>query len=81
MEQATTTPNNNEAPNDGFCVKFDNLDAIGNYTLNVNALGNQGASDGLEAYFNSSYDQTGLFILFEENLAFGRSSAAGVIVE
>ena len=52
--------------------------AVGNYTLNVNALGNQGATDGLEANFNSSYDQTGLFVLFEENLAFGRSSAGGI---
>ena len=78
VEQVTTTPNDNDAPNAGFCVKFDNLDAIGNYTLNVNALGNQGATDGLEANFDSSYDQTGLFVLFEENLAFGRSSAGGV---
>jgi hypothetical protein len=80
-EKVTTTQNNNDPPKAGFCVKFDNLDAIGNYTLNVNALGNQGATDGLEANFNSSYDQTGLFVLFEENLAFGRSSSEGITVE
>ena len=77
-EKVTTKQNNYDPPNGGFCVKFDNLDSVGNYTLNVNALGNQGATDGLEANFNSSYDQTGLFVLFEENLAFGRSSAGGI---
>ena len=76
-EQITSTASNGPS---SFGVKFDNLDAIGVYSLNVCALGNQGATDGTTAYFNSSYDQTGMFVLFEENLLFGRSRADGLII-
>jgi len=77
-EQNVLTASNGPS---SFCVKFDNLDSIGIYSLNVCALGNQGATDTTNAYFNSSYDQTGMFVLFEENLLFGRSRAEGLNIQ
>ena len=80
VEQTVTAANDNSSPKDGFCVKFDNLTTIGHYAANVCALGNQGSTNESEAYFNSSYDQTGMFVLFEEELQLGRSIAAGEIL-
>ena len=65
----------------GFCVKFDNLSSIGQYSLNAVALGNQGSTNTAEAYFNSSPAQTGMFVLFEEILPFGRSFADGITIQ
>ena len=78
IDMPTTTQN--QAPVAGFCVKFDDLSSVGHYTLNVSALGNQGGTNELQAYFNSSYDQTGLFVLFEDNLQFGRTRAGGLTI-
>ena len=64
-----------------FCVKFDNLNSIGQYSLNAVALGNQGSTNTTEAYFNSSPAQTGMFVLFEEILPFGRSFADGITIQ
>ena len=64
-----------------FCVKFDNLNSIGQYRLDAVALGNQGSTNTTEAYFNSSPAQTGVFVLFEELLPFGRSWAEGLIIQ
>jgi hypothetical protein len=66
---------------DSFCVKFDNLNSIGQYRLDVRALGNQGSTNTSDAYFNSSPASTGMFVLFEENLMFGRSWAEKVTIQ
>ena len=42
---------------------------------------NQGSTNTAEAYFNSSPAQTGMFVLFEEILPFGRSFADGITIQ
>ena len=51
---------------------FTGIDSVGVFTYSVNALGNKGG-DGGNAYFDSPYDQSGIFVVYEELLTFNKS--------
>jgi hypothetical protein len=53
-------------------TKFTGIDSVGVFNYQVNALGNKGG-DGGNAYFDSSYDESGLFVVYEELLTFNKS--------
>ena len=53
-------------------AKFTGIDSVGVFNYSVNALGNKGG-DGGDAYFDSSYDQSGIFVVYEELLTFNKS--------
>jgi len=53
-------------------AEFTGIDSIGVFNYQVNALGNKGG-DGGNAFFDSAYDQSGLFVVYEELLTFNKS--------
>jgi len=53
-------------------TSFTGIDSVGVFNYRVNALGNKGG-DGGNAYFDSSYDQSGIFVVYEELLTFNKS--------
>ena len=52
--------------------EFTNLTQVGVYNLCVNALGDKGG-DGKNAYFDSQYDCSGIFVVYDELLRFNKS--------
>jgi len=59
-------------PTSNTTVTMDNLNTIGHVGLSVNCLGNRGANPNEAAYFDSSYDSTGFFVLFEQITTFDK---------
>lgn len=53
-------------------ASFTGIDSVGVFNYGVNALGNK-AGDGGNAFFDSSYSQSGIFIVYEELLTFSKS--------
>jgi len=52
--------------------EFTGLNQVGVYNFKVNALGNRGGGGG-DAYFDSDYASSGIFVLYEESLTFSKS--------
>ena len=52
--------------------EFSDLRQVGVFNFCVNALGNKGGDCG-NAYFDSAYDCSGIFVVYDELLTFGRS--------
>ena len=52
--------------------EFSGLNQVGVYNFKVNALGNRGGGRG-DAYFDSDYASSGIFVLYEESLTFSKS--------
>jgi len=52
--------------------EFTGLGQVGVYNFKVNALGNRGGG-GVDAYFDSDYSSSGIFVLYEESLTFSKS--------
>ena len=52
--------------------EFTGLNQVGVYNFKVNALGNRAGSAG-NAYFDSEYASSGIFVLYEESLTFSKS--------
>ena len=52
--------------------EFTGLNQVGVYNFKVNALGNKAGSAG-NAYFDSDYASSGIFVLYEESLTFSKS--------
>ena len=59
-------------------VKFDNVNSVGPFTFSVNALGNKGGEAEVNAYFDSDYASSGIFVLYEEMLDWSRTFLSGV---
>ena len=53
-------------------AKFTGIDSVGVFNYSVNALGNKGGAGG-NSYFDSSYDSSGIFVVYEELLTFSKS--------
>jgi hypothetical protein len=53
--------------------EFTGLNQVGVYNFKVNALGNRASRDGVDAYFDSDYSSSGIFVLYEESLTFSKS--------
>ena len=53
-------------------ASFTGIDSVGVFNYGVNALGNK-AGDGGNAFFDSSYNQSGVFVVYEELLTFSKS--------
>ncbi len=53
--------------------EFTGLGQVGVYNFKVNALGNRASRDGVDAYFDSDYSSSGIFVLYEESLTFSKS--------
>ena len=51
---------------------FTGIDSVGVFNYGVNALGNK-AGDAGNAFFDSSYNQSGVFVVYEELLTFSKS--------
>ena len=51
---------------------FDSLNQVGVFNFSVNALGNNGGGGG-DAYFDSDYASSGIFVVYEETLTFSKS--------
>jgi len=52
--------------------QFTGLNQVGVYNFKVNALGNRAGSAG-DAYFDSDFASSGIFVLYEESLTFSKS--------
>jgi hypothetical protein len=53
--------------------EFKGLDQVGVYNYKVGALGNNAKADGANAYFDSQYDASGIFVVYDDVLTFNRS--------
>jgi len=53
--------------------EFTGLAQVGVFNFSVNALGNKGGVADVNAYFDSDYNSSGLFVVYDELLTFGRS--------
>ena len=62
----TTTPKNVTS------ISLSGLNQVGVFNVGVNTLGNMGR-DGGNAYYNSPYINTGIFILYEDSLVYSKS--------
>ena len=51
---------------------FDTLNQVGVFNFSVNALGNN-AGDGGNAFFDSDYASSGIFVVYDETLTFSKS--------
>ena len=52
--------------------QFTGLNQVGVFNFSVNALGNKGGGGG-NAYFDSDFASSGIFVLYEETLTFSKS--------
>jgi hypothetical protein len=71
---ALTLPNG-QIINDSITTtggQFTGLNQVGVFNFSVNALGNNGGAGG-NAYFDSDYASSGIFVLYEETLTFSKS--------
>jgi len=53
-------------------IRLSGLDQVGVFNVGVNTLGNMGR-DGGNAYYDSAYIDTGIFVLYEETLTYSKS--------
>jgi hypothetical protein len=53
-------------------ISLSGLNQVGVFNVGVNALGNMG-SDGGNAYYDSPYRNTGIFVLYEDALVYSKS--------
>mgnify|MGYP003626670952 CR=1 FL=1 len=53
-------------------INLDGLNQVGIFNIGVNALGNMGL-DGGDAYYDSPYRNTGIFVLYEDSLVYSKS--------
>jgi len=53
--------------------EFTSLGQVGVFNFCVNALGDNGRSAGVNAFFDSTYDCSGIFVVYDELLIFNRS--------
>lgn len=54
-------------------ISLSGLDQVGVFNLSVNALGNMGRDGETNAYYDSAYIDTGIFVLYEETLTYSKS--------
>ena len=53
--------------------QFNGLSQVGSFRYSVNALGNKGRDNASAAYFDSEYDSSGIFVVYDDALIFNRS--------
>jgi hypothetical protein len=53
--------------------QFSDLAQVGVFNYRVNALGNNAKADGANAYFDSDYDSSGIFVVYDDLLTFSKS--------
>ena len=53
--------------------KIENLSQVGVFNFCVSALGDNGRRGGANAFFDSAYDCSGMFVVYDELLVFNRS--------
>lgn len=53
-------------------ISLSGLNQVGVFNIGVNALGNM-AGDGGDAYYDSPYRNTGIFVLYEDSLVYSKS--------
>ena len=53
--------------------QFNGLSQVGSFRYSVNALGNKGRDNTSDAYFDSEYDSSGIFVVYDDALIFNRS--------
>ena len=61
----TNTTNNN--------ISLDGLNQVGVFNIGVNALGDMGRNGDANAYYDSPYRNTGIFVLYEDSLVYSKS--------
>ena len=49
-------------------LQFSGLSQVGPFRYSVNALGNKGNSKLTTAYFDSDYDSSGIFVVYDDAL-------------
>jgi len=59
-------------PKDVTSISLSGLNQVGVFNVGVNTLGNMGR-DGENAYYNSPYINTGIFIIYEDVLTYSKS--------
>jgi hypothetical protein len=59
-------------PEDVTSISLSGLNQVGVFNLGVNTLGNMGGAGG-DAYYDSPYRNTGVFILYEDSLVYSKS--------
>ena len=58
---------------DDLTASFTGLNQVGVYNMSVNALGNKGGNGEVNAYFDSQFTHTGIFVVYDELLEFSKS--------
>jgi len=58
---------------DDLTLSFTGLNQVGVYNMSVNALGNKGGNGEVNAYFDSQFTHTGIFVVYDELLEFSKS--------
>ena len=58
---------------DATNISLSGLDQVGVFNVSVNALGNMGRDGETNAYYDSAYIDTGIFVLYEETLTYSKS--------
>ena len=61
-----------DVPHPTTGCEFTNLSQVGVFNFCVNSLGNKGGNGEVNAFFDSSYDCSGVFIVYDELLLFNR---------
>ena len=61
-------------------INLSGLNQVGVFNVGVNALGNMGRSCGGNAYYNSPYINTGIFIVYDELLVYSKSFLNNIII-
>ena len=52
---------------------FSGLSQVGSFRYSVNALGNKATNNASTAFFDSDYDTSGIFVVYDDALLFTRS--------
>ncbi len=61
-------------------ISLNGLNQVGVFDVGVNALGNMGRSCGGNAYYDSPYINTGLFIIYEDSLNYTKSFLSNITI-
>ena len=61
-------------------LNLSGLNQVGVFNVGVNALGNMGRSCGGNAYYDSAYINTGIFIVYDELLVYSKSSLNNITI-
>jgi hypothetical protein len=54
-------------------ISIDGLNQVGIFNIGVNALGDMGRNGDVNAYYDSPYRNTGIFVLYEDSLVYSKS--------